>query len=320
MFDLPKELIAQTPARPRDHARLLVYDRSSRKITDDVFYNLEKYLPKNSTLVFNNSKVEKCRLRFEAAEVFVLETLNPTTVRALVKPGKRFRAGATFAQGSSLEIQTIAVEDGGVRVLRFNKPVDHKSLDKFRLTPFPPYISQNEQLAGQYQTVYAKPLGSKAAPTAGLHFTQRLLKELSLAHKLAYITLHVGLGTFAPVKVENLKAGKLHAELFELSSSTSDILNSSSHITSVGTTTARTLETIGRPFGPASELTEIFITPGYDFKAIDSLITNFHLPGSSLLMLVAAFMGSTAELQRIYAHAIKKQYRFYSFGDAMLIL
>lgn len=323
-FELPKVLIAQTPAKPRDHARLLVYDRKTKEITDDYFYNLSKYLPAKTNLVLNDSKVEKCRLRFGSTEVFVIKTINSTTVEALVKPGKKFKLGQTLSipllQGQTLQIKTLAVEDSGVRTLKFSLPIDSLELDAQRLTPLPPYIEQNENLADEYQTVYANPLGSKAAPTAGLHFTDKQLKELTKLHEIIRLTLHVGLGTFAPVKIENISQHKLHSEEFILSPSAAEQLNAASHITAIGTTSTRVLETVGRPFKETAGTTDIFITPGYKFKTVDSLITNFHLPKSSLLMLVSAFLGSTQEMHRIYAHAVKYQYRFYSFGDAMLIL
>lgn len=317
-FELPDVLIAQKPASPRDHARMLVYDRATRTITDDYFYNLGKYLPADATLVLNDSKVEKCRLRFGMSEVFVTETLNPTTIRALVRPGKKFRLGEVKIDNFIFNVTDIA--EDGIRTITLDRPINDKSFDQYRLTPLPPYIAQNEALAGEYQTVYAEPLGSKAAPTAGLHFTPKLLEELSAKHSVVKLTLHVGLGTFAPVKTDNLSQHKMHAEKFYLSPDAAAKLNHASHITAVGTTSVRTLESAAHPFKEQSGQTSIFITPGYEFKKVDSLVTNFHLPKSTLLMLVGAFMGSVDELHRVYAHAIKQNYRFYSFGDAMLII
>jgi len=316
-FNLPRELIAQTPARPRNHARLLVYDRASKKISDDYFYNLDKHLVPTTSLVLNNSKVEKARLRFGSTEIFVLETVNPTTIRALVRPGKKFQAGKTTDLGA-LQLKTIDIDESGIRTLKLNKNIDDKSLDKFRLTPLPPYIAQDERLASEYQTVYADPLGSKAAPTAGLHFTTEQLAEIKKHWPVAELTLHVGLGTFAPVKSEDIAEHKMHHEWYEVSAHAAQTLNKARHITAVGTTSARTLESINRPFHAANGQTNIFITPGYEFKNVDSLITNFHLPKSTLLMMVAALTGLD-ELHKIYSHAIKNQYRFYSFGDAMII-
>jgi len=327
-FELPRELIAQRPASPRDHARLLVYHRKTAQTTDDYFYNLEKYLPANTTLVLNNSKVEKCRLRFSqsgvegfgAAELFVIETLNPTTIRALVRPGKKFGLGKSQELVSGLTVSVTDVDESGIRTLTLNKNIDDPAFDPYRLTPLPPYITQDESLSDQYQTVYADPLGSKAAPTAGLHFTSEQLSKIRRSHPVAELTLHVGLGTFAPVKVDNVDEHVMHHEWYEVSASAAKSLNAASHITAVGTTSARTLESLGRPFRAVSGQTNIFIKPGYKFHNVDALITNFHLPKSTLLMMVSTLLGSTDEMHRIYAHAIDNEYQFYSFGDAMLIL
>lgn len=321
-FELPKELIAQTPASPRDHARLLVYDRKIKKIKDDYFYNLEKYLLPDTTLVLNDSKVEKSRLRFGGTEIFVLETVNPTTLRALVRPGRKFIPGKLtkldLADGE-LEIETVDIDDEGIRTLQLNMPIDDALLDPYRLTPLPPYIAQDESLSEEYQTVYAHPPGSKAAPTAGLHFTAEQLTLLAKKHPIAKLTLHVGLGTFAPVKGDIAKH-KMHSEEYLISSEAARLLNTASSTTAVGTTSLRTLESAGPNFSETSGATDIFITPGYEFKVVDSLITNFHLPKSTLLMLVAALLGSVDEMHQIYQHAIKNKYRFYSFGDAMIII
>ncbi len=317
-YDLPKGLIAQTPAHPRDHARLLVYDRSSRQIVNDFFYNLSDYLSAGTTLAINNSKVEKARLRFGAVEIFVLEKLGPRTIRALVRPGKKFQEGKRL-ELAELSAETMAVDEEGVRTLELSKPIDDPSLDRFRQTPFPPYIKSDKSLDEQYQTVYAEPLGSVAAPTAGLHFTAKQLAMLAKTHPIAELTLHVGLGTFAPVKSVNIDKHKMHAERFSISAEAAKMLNRASHITAVGTTGVRVLESVVRPFKPLEDSTDIFIKPGYQFKNTGALITNFHLPKSTLLMLVAAMVG-TDELHHIYSHAIKEKYRFYSFGDAMLIL
>lgn len=321
-YELPDELIAQQPAHPRDHARLLVYDRSTNTITDDYFYNLLKYLPSESTLVVNNSKVEKARLLFDRKEVFIVQARNNNTVEAMVRPGKKFRLGDTIDLADTISAEVTHIADDGLRTLIFNKDLDHPDFDPYRRTPFPPYIRQNEKLASEYQTVYARDPGSKAAPTAGLHFTEKLLAELQKAGiSKAEVTLHVGLGTFAPVKTENIEEHHLHSEWFEIDQKTADLLNGSKHLTAVGTTSVRVLESsVGnnRHFEPVQKDTGIFIKPGYQFKAVDSLITNFHLPKSTLLMLVAAFMGYEP-MRKVYEHAIKEQYRFYSFGDAMLI-
>jgi len=317
-FELPEKLIAQKPASPRDHARLLVYDRKTKKITNDYFYNIEKYLNPDTTLVINNSKVEKCRLKIGSCELFVIDTINPTTITALVRPGKKFKVGKHDIEG--LEIEVTEIANDGMRTIKLSKPLDDTFFDKYRLTPLPPYIAQDESLAEEYQTVYAKPLGSKAAPTAGLHFTPELLNSIKAQHDVAEVTLHVGLGTFAPVKTDNIEEHKLHEEHFYISKEVADTLNKAKNITAVGTTSVRTLESATFPYSETDSATSIFIKPGYKFQHVDSLITNFHLPKSTLLMLVATFMGSVEELKRVYEHAIKEEYRFYSFGDAMIII
>ncbi|WP_020403604.1 tRNA preQ1(34) S-adenosylmethionine ribosyltransferase-isomerase QueA [Gracilimonas tropica] len=324
-YDLPENLIAQSPAHPRDHARLLVYDRHSGKITDDHFYNLGKYLPNETTLVVNNSKVEKCRLLFQDGkkELFVTSIRNNNTVEAMVRPGKKFKKGKTVELTEGISAKVTHIAEDGLRTLVLSCDLDDPALEPFKYTPFPPYIEQDETLSEEYQTVYAKDLGSKAAPTAGLHFTAELLEKLANSGvKRSEVTLHVGLGTFAPVKTENIEEHDMHSEWFQLSKETSAELNAARHITAVGTTSIRVLETASgtpRKFNPQTRETDIFITPGYEFKATDAVITNFHLPKSTLLMLVAAFIGFD-EMKRIYEHAIKEKYRFYSFGDAMLLL
>lgn len=324
-FNLPEKLIAQKPAHPRDHARLLVYDRKKRSISDDYFYNLGRYLQSNTTLAVNNSKVEKCRLMFEGGkkELFVTDIHNNTTVQALVRPGRKFKAGSSVQLTKHVKAKVAEVAEDGLRTIILSHPLDSPELEPYKFTPFPPYIAQDESLAAEYQTVYAKSLGSKAAPTAGLHFTDRLLRELKTSGiEKAELTLHVGLGTFAPVKTERIEEHHMHSEWYRVDGKTAAILNAAQHITAVGTTSVRVLESLadeaGR-FSPKSGETDIFITPGYKFKAVDALITNFHLPKSTLLMLVAAFMGFE-EMHTVYRHAIEAGYRFYSFGDAMLII
>lgn len=324
-FDLPEKLIAQSPANPRDHARLLVYDRETGKITDDHFYNIGDYLPDHTNLVVNNSKVEKCRLLFDEGkkEIFVTSARNNKQVEAMVRPGKKFKAGKTVKLAEDVTATVTHVADDGLRTIELSCDLDDPRLEPFKHTPFPPYIDQDESLSGEYQTVYAKDLGSKAAPTAGLHFTDPLLKKLDdQGIAKIEVTLHVGLGTFAPVKTEDISEHKMHSEWFQLEEEQCKTLNKAEHITAVGTTSVRVLETASdeqRHFEPRSMDTDIFITPGYAFKAVDALITNFHLPKSTLLMLVSAFMGFD-EMKKVYKHAIEYEYRFYSFGDAMLIL
>ncbi len=333
-FNLPEELIAQAPVHPRDHARLLVYSLTDGSITDDYFYNLPKYLAADATLVLNNSKVENCRWLFDAGrtELFVLEKNDPYTVRAMVRPGRKFKLGTKLPLTEWLQAEVTAIDSEGIRTLRLNVPHNDERLKAYEHIPLPPYIEQNDKLADEYQTVYAKPPGSLAAPTAGLHFTPELLEALKTKHTFAEVTLHVGLGTFAKLTDENLVTGTLHSEHYEITDATAYILNIASHVTAVGTTTIRTLESVRRDapeFSAGFGETDTFIRPGYRFKAVDSVITNFHLPSTSLLMLIAAFIAdkkgldesaAAAELMRIYRHAIEQKYRFYSFGDAMLLV
>lgn len=322
-FDLPKQYIASSPAHPRDSAKLLVYDRVTKQITDAVFKDINKYLNPKTTLVINNSKVEHCRWLFAGGiELFVLQKLDTHTVRVMVRKGKKFKVGMNTALTEWLSVEVMAVDSDGIRTLKLNMPHDDPRLVPYEHIPLPPYIPQNDKLADDYQTVYAKPLGSKAAPTAGLHFTEGLLAEIAKQHAVAEVTLHVGLGTFAPLTQEQLKKGFLHSEWYEIKDNTAKILNNTQHITAVGTTTVRTLESNNQAgmFVPKTGTTDILIQPGYNWHAVDSLITNFHLPSTSLLLLVESFVGSAGELQQIYNHAIANHYRFYSFGDAMLIL
>jgi S-adenosylmethionine:tRNA ribosyltransferase-isomerase len=321
-FDLPEELIAQTPAVPRDHSRLLVYDRKTGVITDAKFYEILEYLPADSTLVLNNSKVEKARLLFGNVEIFEVLRVNDRVVEAMVRPGRKFKLGKEVDLGDGISATVQHVHDDGLRTLRFNVPLDDPAIERHRFTPFPPYIEAGEDLAPSYQTVYARDEGSKAAPTAGLHFTEELLTSIrNGGHPIAEVTLHVGLGTFAPVKTDNITDHKMHHEYYSISDETAETLNHASGRVAVGTTSVRVLESAisDGTYHRSAGSTDIFITPGYTFKGVDALITNFHLPGSTLLMLVSAFAGYQ-ETMRIYKHAIENRYRFFSFGDAMLIL
>ncbi|MFN1835511.1 tRNA preQ1(34) S-adenosylmethionine ribosyltransferase-isomerase QueA [Balneola sp. MJW-20] len=324
-YELPEELIAQSPAHPRDHARLLVYDRKSGSITDDYFYNLPNYLPADTTMVVNNSKVEKCRLLFDEGktELFVTSVSNNDTIEAMVRPGKKFKEGQKRALAEGVTAEVLSIAEDGLRRIRLSCDLDDPKLEPFKRTPFPPYIEQDESLAEEYQTVYAKDLGSKAAPTAGLHFTDELLQKLREGGvKRSEVTLHVGLGTFAPVKTEDISEHEMHSEWYQIDHKTAGELGKAGHITAVGTTSVRVLESAvkeGRKFNAETGDTDIFITPGFEFQSVDALITNFHLPKSTLLMLVSAFMGYE-EMFRLYEHAVKEKYRFYSFGDGMLLL
>jgi S-adenosylmethionine:tRNA ribosyltransferase-isomerase len=320
-FDLPKELVAQEPVHPRDSARLLVYNRKTKKITDTVFSSIDKYLHPETTIVVNNSKVERCRWLFDDAktEIFVLEKLDTHTVRALVRPGKKFKLNQICSITDWLDVETTAIDDDGIRTLKLNITHDDERLRTIEHIPFPPYIKQNDSLADEYQTVYAKPPGSKAAPTAGLHFTNALLQKLRNKHTVTEVTLHVGLGTFASLTDENFQSGTLHKESYSLSPTALESINNAKHVTAIGTTTTRTLES-WKKSNNSGGTTDIFIQPGFKFKAVDSIVTNFHLPRTSLLLMIEAFIGSESEMKRIYEDAIVKKYRFYSFGDAMLIL
>ncbi len=324
-YDLPDDFIAQEPAHPRDHARLLIYNRATGKISDDYFYNLLEYLPEETTLVVNNSKVEKCRLLFDDGdkEVFILEAVNNRTVRAMIRPGKKFKKGRTVQLSDEISAEVLDIDEEGIRTLEMNPVLNDPVYDKYKHTPFPPYIEQNEELSEEYQTIYAKDMGSKAAPTAGLHFTDELWDKITGTNiQQAEVTLHVGLGTFAPVKADKIENHTMHSEWFEIEEGVANQLNQAEHITAVGTTSVRVLETSLERHGAFTSTkteTDIFIRPGFEFQGTDALITNFHLPKSTLLMLVAAFTGFE-EMKKIYQHAIDEGYRFYSFGDAMLIL
>lgn len=324
-YELPEDLIAQEPVHPRDRARLLVYNRQTGELQDDHFYNLTDHLPVNTRLVLNNSKVEKCRLLFDdgAKEVFILNATDNRRVEALVRPGKKFRKGRTVRLTDRISAKVVDVDEEGIRALEMTPPLDDERYEKHKHTPFPPYIEQNESLADEYQTVYARAMGSKAAPTAGLHFTDALLEKIERSGTgRSEVTLHVGLGTFAPVKADTIDEHTMHSEWYSIDEATAGELNESAHLTAVGTTSVRVLESAIRRHGRfiADEAeTDIFIKPGYRFRATDALITNFHLPKSTLLMLVAAFMGYE-DMREVYRHAISEEYRFYSFGDAMLIL
>lgn len=323
-FELPEALIAQEPASPRDHARMLVYNRATKTITDDYFYNVLNYLPDPTCVVVNNSKVEHCRMLFSEGkrEVFVLESANNKTIRALVRPGKVFKLGKTVELTPNVSVAVTAIDEDGIRTLEFSENTDHPDLIAAQHVPLPPYIAQNDTLAAEYQTIYAKDLGSKAAPTAGLHFTPELVKKVKAERDWAEVTLHVGLGTFASLTEEQLQSGHLHEEHYEINADTASKITNAPHVTAVGTTSVRTLESAWKngALTPEATATDILIQPGYQFKRVNSLITNFHLPGTSLLLLVAAFLGSEEELMIIYSHAIAQNYRFYSFGDCMLII
>ncbi len=331
-YHLPGERIAQHPLEERDQSRLLVLERQSGALEHKRFYELTDYLEPGDTLVFNNTRVIPARLIGTRAdtggkvEVFLLNRLNDTDWETLVKPGKRARPGMTITFGDELGCEIVDTTDFGGRVVRFSfTGVFEAVLDRLGETPLPPYIHERLSDSERYQTVYATQRGSAAAPTAGLHFTPPLLERIAAKGiQLAYVTLHVGLGTFRPVSAEKITDHVMHREFYTIPEATARIVNETrargNRVIAVGTTSVRTLETVGQSgeVQAGSGYTNIFIYPGYRFRIVDGLITNFHLPESTLLMLVSAFAGREQVLGA-YETAIKEEYRFFSFGDAMLI-
>ena len=329
-YNLPENLIAQTPLAERDASKLLVLDKDTGSIQHRHFKDIVDYLKKDDILVINDTKVIPARLYgvkedTEALiEILMLKDLTGDKWECLVKPAKRVKEGTIVNFGDKLKAKCIEVQDEGIRVFQFvYEGIFLEILDELGTMPLPPYIHEKLQDQNRYQTVYAKNIGSAAAPTAGLHFTPTLLKTLKEKGVIVVpITLHVGLGTFRPVNVTDITTHKMHSEFYMMSQETADLLNNrKGRIIAVGTTTTRTLETIVNLYGcfkKCSGWTDIFIYPGYNFKAIDCLITNFHLPKSTLIMLVSAF--ATKEyIMKAYQEAIDNNYRFFSFGDSMFI-
>lgn len=332
-YDLPQELIAQTPLQRRDSSRLMTLDRHSGAIGHHHFYELPDFLREGDCLVLNNSRVLPARLigRREtggAAEILLLTDRGDNVWECLVRPGKKLRAGATVSFGDGqLTAQIQEVLPDGNRLVRFRyEGIFLEILEQLGKMPLPPYIKEELADGERYQTVYSKVAGSAAAPTAGLHFTPELLKQVEeKGVQLAYVTLHVGLGTFRPVKEEELETHDMHSEYCEIPPEAAEIINRTKErggrVICVGTTSCRTLESFAEENGriaPQSGWTNIFIYPGYRFKCLDALITNFHLPESTLIMLVSALAGREHTLAA-YREAVKERYRFFSFGDAMLI-
>lgn len=333
-FELPEELIAQTPIKNRDQSRMLVLDKKTGEIEHKHFNNILDYLNENDVLVLNDTKVMPARLYGQKEEtnalieVLLLKEKTNNTWECLVKPAKRVKIGTVVNFGDGiLKAKCIEIKDEGIRIFKLiYDGILYEILDKLGEMPLPPYIHEKLEDKDRYQTVYAKNIGSAAAPTAGLHFTKELLEKVKeKGITVLYITLHVGLGTFRPVNVEDVTKHKMHSEFYMMSKETAEILNkakkNNQRIISVGTTTTRTLETIMNlydEFRECSGWTSIFIYPGYEFKAIDSLITNFHLPKSTLLMLVSALAGKD-KIMKAYHEAVKEKYRFFSFGDSMFI-
>ena len=332
-YDLPQELIAQTPLLKRDASRLLVLDKETGKYLDDTFYNIVNYLKKGDTLVLNNTKVIPARIfghregKEESIEVLLLKNIEGDTWETLAKPGKKLKIGTEIIFDDSLKAEVIDILDEGERIIKFKySGIFNEILDRLGTMPLPPYITEKLKDKDRYQTVYCKTPGSAAAPTAGLHFTKELLSKISdMGVNICYVTLNVGLGTFRPVKVEDVEKHKMHSEYFEIDENTCEIINNTKkmggRIISVGTTSARVLESATDENGiihPQKRDTSIFIYPGYKFKMVDNLITNFHLPESTLIMLVSAFSKKEI-IMNAYKHAVEEKYRFFSFGDAMFI-
>jgi len=332
-YCLPDGLIAQQPLAVRDQSRLLVLDRKSDSLIHSRFDCLPEFLSARDVLIFNDTRVIPARLIGNKvdgggkAEIFLLNRLSGDTWETLVKPGKKLRPGTKVSFGSELSCEIIAVTDFGGRVVRFvYEGIFEEILDRLGETPLPPYIHETLADKERYQTVYAKVQGSAAAPTAGLHFTDRLLCELkAMGVNMGYVTLHVGLGTFRPVSVDDVTSHKMHREYYSIPPDTAALVNKAKaeggRIVAVGTTTVRTLETAaaGGRVEAGSGWTDIFIYPGCQFQIVDALVTNFHLPKSTLLMLVSALAGRERVLAA-YQAAVAERYRFFSFGDAMMII
>jgi len=333
-FDLPQELIAQKPLEQRDMSRLMILDKTTGDIEHRIFKDIVEYLNPGDCLVLNNSRVIPARLfgvkknTLAKVEFVLLKRIDKDKWETLVKPGKKAKIGTRFVFGNGeLECTILENTDYGGRVVEFHYDgIFENVLDKLGEMPLPPYIKEKLDDKERYQTVYSKVEGSAAAPTAGLHFTNELLEKIKQKGvKIAFLTLHVGLGTFRPVKVENVEEHKMHAEFYNIDEQNAQIINETKkegkRVIAVGTTSCRTLETVADANGyvkASSGWTDIFIYPGYKFKIIDGLITNFHLPESTLIMLVSAFAGRE-NIMRAYNIAVKEKYRFFSFGDAMFI-
>lgn len=333
-YDLPQELIAQDPLEDRSSSRLLVLDKESGSIKHEIFHNITEYLKPGDCLVINDTKVIPARLygvRKDTGakiEILLLKRKENDMWEVLVKPGRKAKPGTVISFGDGiLECEVKDIVDDGNRIIQFSyQGIFEEILDRLGQMPLPPYITHELKDKNRYQTVYARHDGSAAAPTAGLHFTTELLKKIQeMGVDIAHVTLHVGLGTFRPVKVQNIKEHHMHSEYYCIEQEEADKINNAKknggRIISVGTTSCRTLESAADEDGylkASSGWTDIFIYPGYNFKVIDCLITNFHLPESTLLMLVSALAGRE-HIMAAYEEAVKERYRFFSFGDAMFI-
>ncbi|MBQ4631033.1 MAG: tRNA preQ1(34) S-adenosylmethionine ribosyltransferase-isomerase QueA [Clostridia bacterium] len=333
-YDLPPELIAQTPLKDRSSSRLLILSKESGDIRHSVFSDIINHLSPGDCLVLNDTKVLPARLIGEKegtgarVEFLLLSRKSDDKWEVILKPGKKCKPGVRVSFGDGkLKAEILETVNDGNRIVRFEYDgLFENVLDELGEMPLPPYITKKLEDRDRYQTVYSKHTGSAAAPTAGLHFTKELLKSIEdKGVKIAYVTLHVGLGTFRPVKVDDVENHKMHSEFYEITRETASLINSvkqsGKRVISVGTTSTRVLETVADPGGVLSEAsgwTDIFIYPPYKFKCVDALITNFHLPESTLLMLVSAF-SSKENIMRAYDEAVREKYRFFSFGDAMFI-
>ncbi len=333
-YDLPQEYIAQTAAEPRDSSRLLIYNRENNIIEHKIFRDIFDYLHKGDVLVINNTRVIKARLlgniegKTTKVEILLLRRINLTDYEAISRPARKIKRGARLYFTDELSAEVLSVGESGIGTIRFIfDGVFEDILSRAGQIPLPPYITVKLEDESRYQTVYSKYDGSSAAPTAGLHFTDELLARIKAKGiEIAEIMLHIGLSTFRPVKAENIEDHQMHNEYYEIGEKASEIINNARNegrrIICVGTTSVRTLESVANEEGfvrPCSGYTDIFIYPGYKFKAVDSLITNFHLPESTLIMLVSAFMGLENTLN-MYNIAVKEKYRFFSFGDAVFII
>ena len=332
-YNLPEKLIAQTPLKKRDLSRLLVLDKKTGNIEHKHFKDIIEYLGKGDVLVLNDTRVMPARIignkidTNAVIELLMLKNIKGDEWEVLCKPAKRVKIGTIINFSDKLKAECINIGEEGIRTFKFiYDGIFYEILDELGEMPLPPYIHEKLKDKDRYQTVYAKNMGSAAAPTAGLHFTKDLLKKIKdKGIKIEYVTLHVGLGTFRPVSVDDVTKHQMHSEFYSMSKQTADILNEAkknkNRIISVGTTSTRTLETIMNLYGEFKECsgwTNIFIYPGYEFKAVDALITNFHLPKSTLIMLVSAF-ASKDMILNAYNEAVKLEYRFFSFGDCMFI-
>ena len=334
-YDLPKELIAQTPVEPRDSSRMMVMDRQNGSIEHKHFYDIIDYLNEGDLLVANDSRVLPARIygvkegTGARVEFLLLRQISGNRWETLCKPGRKAKVGARFSFGDGiLNAKVAEVCDDGNRIVDFDSNENfYAALDKIGKMPLPPYITEELQDQERYQTVYSHELGSAAAPTAGLHFTEELMDRIrAKGVNIAYVTLHVGLGTFRPVKVDDVTKHKMHSEHYEIPKETAELINKTKEnggrVIAVGTTSCRTLESVATQQGaivPCEGFTDIFIYPGYEFKVLDGLITNFHLPESTLIMLVSAFAGYENTMNA-YKAAVDERYRFFSFGDCMSIL